>query len=62
MGVADMGRFISGGEHTVIDTENRLMWTQTDSMNDMEKWVNYQESIDYVRELCKKKFAIHWCS
>ena len=52
-----MDRFISGGDHKVIDTENRLMWAQTDSMNDMEKWVNYQESVDYVRALCEKKFA-----
>ena len=52
-----MSHFISGGENTVIDTENRLMWTRTDSMNDMEKWVNYQESIDYARDLCEKKFA-----
>ena len=52
-----MNRFISNGEHTVIDTKNRLMWKSTDSMNDMEKWVNYQESADYVRVLCEQKFA-----
>jgi len=52
-----MGRFILGGEHTVIDTEARLMWMRTDSMNDMEKWVNYQESVDYVRNLCESKFS-----
>ena len=52
-----MGRFISDCEHTVIDIENRLMWRRTDSMNDLEKWVNYQESVDYARELCEKKFA-----
>ena len=52
-----MGRFILCGEHTVIDTKIRLMWARTDSMNDMEKWVNYQESVDYARELCEKKFA-----
>ena len=52
-----MDRFISAGEHTVIDTESRLMWMRTDSMNDMEKWVNYQESVDYVRKLCESKIA-----
>jgi len=52
-----MSRFILGGEHTVIDTETRLMWMRTDSMNDMEKWVNYQESVDYVRDLCESKIA-----
>ena len=52
-----MDRFILAGEHTVIDTETRLMWMRTDSMNDMEKWVNYQESVDYVRDLCESKIA-----
>ena len=52
-----MDRFILAGEHTVIDTETRLMWMRTDSMNDMEKWVNYQESVDYVRNLCESNIA-----
>jgi len=52
-----MDRFILAGEHTVIDTETRLMWMRTDSMNDMEKWVNYQESVDYVGDLCESKIA-----
>jgi len=52
-----MDRFILCGEDTVIDTETRLMWMRTDSMNDMEKWANYQESVDYVRDLCESKIA-----
>jgi len=52
-----MGHLILGGEHTVIDTESRLMWKRSDSMNDMEKWVNYQDSIDYTRNLSENKFA-----
>jgi hypothetical protein len=52
-----MSHLILGGEHTVIDTEFRLMWKRTDSMNDMEKWVNYQDSIDYTRNLSENKFA-----
>jgi hypothetical protein len=52
-----MGHLIIGGEHTVIDTESRLMWKRSDSMNDMEKWVNYQDSIDYTRNLSENKFA-----
>ena len=52
-----MGHLILGGEHTVIDTESRLMWKRTDSMNDMEKWVNYQDSLDYTRNLSENKFA-----
>ena len=52
-----MDRFISSGDLTVIDAKNNLMWTRADSMNDMEKWVNYQEGLDYVRELREKEFA-----
>ena len=52
-----MDRFILAGEHTVIDIENRLMWMRTDSMNDMEKWVNYQESVDYVKNLCESNIS-----
>ena len=52
-----MGHLILGGEHIVIDTESRLMWKRSDSMNDMEKWVNYQDSIDYTRNLSENKFA-----
>ena len=52
-----MGHLILGGEHTVIDTESRLMWKRSDSMNDMEKWFNYQDSLDYTRNLSENKFA-----
>ena len=52
-----MGHLILGGENTVIDTESRLMWKRSDSMNDMEKWVNYQDSLDYTRNLSENKFA-----
>ena len=52
-----MDRFILDGEHAVIDRETNLMWVRTDSMNDLEKWVNYQESVDYVSNFCEKKIA-----
>ena len=52
-----MDHFVLVGEHTVVDKQNKLMWARTDSMNDMEKWVNYQDSVDYVRTLCDKKIA-----
>ncbi len=52
-------RFKDNGDGTVTDTQSGLMWTRTDSMNDLEKWVNYPESVDYVRELNEKRFAGH---
>lgn len=33
------------------------MWKKTDTMIDLKKWVNYQESVDYVREMNENKFA-----
>ena len=50
-------RFVDNGDGTVTDTQTGLMWKQTDTMLDFEKWVNYQESVDYVRELREKEFA-----
>lgn len=50
-------RFRDNGDGTVTDTETGLMWKQTDTMIDLKKWVNYQESVDYVRELRENKFA-----
>ena len=52
MSIVTMDRFILDGEHAVIDRETNLMWARTDSMNDLEKWVNYQEGVEYVRNLC----------
>ncbi len=50
-------RFTDNCDGTVTDHETGLMWTRTDTMNDMEKWVNYQDSTDYVRALNEKRFA-----
>ena len=49
--------FIDNGDETVTSKKHGLMWVKTDSMNDLKKWVNYQDSVDYVRELNAKKFA-----
>ena len=49
--------FIDNGDGTVTSKKHRLMWAKTDSMNDLKKWVNYQESVDYARELREKKYA-----
>ena len=49
--------FIDNGDGTVSSKKHGLMWAKTDSMNDLKKWVNYQESKDYARELSENKFA-----
>ncbi len=50
-------RFVDNGDETVSDRKTGLMWMKTDSMIDLKKWVNYQDSVDYVRELKEKRFA-----
>ncbi|MFQ5673545.1 MAG: DUF1566 domain-containing protein [Nitrospinales bacterium] len=50
-------RFVDNGDGTVMDRKTGLMWTRTDTMNDLKKWVNYQEAGDYVRELKANRFA-----
>jgi len=55
--MAEQERFVDNGDETVIDHEMGLMWKKTDSMSDLKKWVNYQEAVDYARELRENKFA-----
>ncbi len=50
-------RFVDNGDGTVTDTDKGLIWNKTDSMNDLKKWVNYQDSADYARSLSEKKFG-----
>ncbi len=50
-------RFVLASEDLVVDTERRLMWKRTDTMNDLKRWVNYPDSADYARELREDKFA-----
>jgi len=52
-------RFVDNGDETVSDRKTGLMWKKTDTMIDLKKWVNYQDSVDYVRELKEKRFAGH---
>ena len=55
--MSNNGRFFDNGDGTVTDVQAGLMWTRTDTMNEMGKWVNYMESMDYIRALNEKKFA-----
>ena len=55
--MAEQERFIDNGDETVTDHKTGLMWKKTDTMIDLKKWVNYQDSVDYARELNENKFA-----
>jgi hypothetical protein len=50
-------RFIDNGDGTITDLENNLMWTKTDTMNELKKWCCYQDCLDYVRHLRENNFA-----
>ncbi len=50
-------RFIDNGDGTVTDTENDLMWKQTDSYQDTSKWTNWYDAHGYIRNLNTNKFA-----
>ena len=50
-------RFVDNGDETVTDHETGLMWKKTDTMIDLKKWVNYQDAVDYARDLKENKFA-----
>ena len=55
--MTEQERFIDNGDETVTDRETGLMWKKTDTMIDLKKWVNYQDAVDYARELKENKFA-----
>lgn len=52
-------RFIDNGDGTVTDTETNLMWKQTDAMQELNKWTNWHEAQDYIRDLNAKLFLGH---
>ncbi len=55
--MTEQERFVDNGDETVTDHEMGLMWKKTDTMIDLKKWVNYQDAVDYARELKENKFA-----
>ena len=55
--MAEQERFVDNNDDTISDHETGLMWKKTDTMIDLKKWVNYQDAVDYCRELNEKKFA-----
>ena len=55
--MTEQERFVDNGDETITDRETGLMWKKTDTMIDLKKWVNYQDAVDYARELKESKFA-----
>ena len=55
--MSEQDRYLDNGDGTITDTQHGLMWKQSDSMIDLEKWVNYQDGVDYVRKISEEQFA-----
>jgi len=55
--MADSKRFVDNGDSTITDAKKKLMWTKNDSMIELKKWVNYQDSVDWVRDLNENNYA-----
>ena len=55
--MSEEGRFVDNKDGTITDIKTNLMWTKTDTMNDLKKWCCYQDCLDYVRQLRENKFA-----
>ena len=55
--MTEQERFVDNGDETITDHESGLMWKKADTMIDLKKWVNYQDAVDYARELKESKFA-----
>ena len=53
-------RFKDNGNLTIIDIKTGLMWMKQDSYLHSGHWVNWFESIQYVRQLNKEGFADHY--
>jgi hypothetical protein len=54
---SDNDAFVDNGDGTVTSKTHNLMWCKTDSMQDLKKWVNYQDAADYVRVMNENKYA-----
>jgi len=50
-------RFIDNGDGTVTDTENNLMWKQTDAFQDDSQFHNWYQAEDCVRLVNNRKLA-----
>ena len=55
--MGDKARFKDNGDGTVTDFETNLMWKQTDSFQELNKWMNWHQANEYITEVNTKKFA-----
>ena len=53
-------RFKDNGNLTITDTKTGLMWMKGDSYLHTSHWINWFESIQYVKQLNEEGFAGHY--
>ena len=50
-------RFVNNGDGTVTDNETQLMWKESDSYLELDKWVSWQEAKNYILGLNQHQYA-----
>ena len=53
-------RFKDNGNLTITDTKTGLMWMKNDSYLHTGHWLNWLESIEFIKQLNEKGFANHY--
>ena len=57
VGESNNPRFKSDPNGTVLDIEQKLVWTRQDSYQKLKQWINWNKAQDYIRNLNEKKFG-----
>ena len=50
-------RFVNNKDGTVTDHETKLMWTESDTYLQLDKWVNWEEAKTQIQALNQSRFA-----
>ena len=55
-------RFVNNGNGTVTDNETQLIWKESDSYLDLDKWVSWGEGKNYINSLNREQYAgcVEW--
>ncbi|MCF8720087.1 Lcl C-terminal domain-containing protein [Nitrospina gracilis] len=55
--MSDKQRFIDNGNGTIKDTLHDLLWAKEDSWQAEQKWLTWDEALEYCKKLTTNKFA-----
>lgn len=57
--MTDKPRFIDNDDGTIFDTHNDLLWMKDDSWQAVQKWLTWDEALEYCKKMATNKFAGH---